>query len=89
MSCKKIKGCEGKIAMKRSDFLLGSIASVAAPAAFAAEDTAEQKPTPPPPQPAEKLSTVERFACPEDGLFAVRPHLQLLGERSAAVVWMT
>jgi hypothetical protein len=65
MSCKKIKGCEGKIAMKRRDFLLGSIASVAAPAVFAAQDSAEQKPTPPPPQPtppppkpAEKLSTV-------------------------------
>ena len=32
---------------------------------------------------------VKGFAMPKEGLFAVKPHLQLLGEDSAAVVWMT
>ena len=73
--------------MKRREFLLGSIASVAAPSTLMAAAAADTEADPQ--KPAEKRSEVERFACPESGLFAVRPHLQLLGERSAAVVWMT
>ena len=94
---------EKSLVLKRREFLLGTVAVAAATSALAAEDAAEPKqaaqpatpatqpPKPATPQqkPAQKLSTVERFACPEDGLFAVKPHLQLLGERSAAVVWMT
>ena len=67
--------------MKRREFLLGSFA--AAVAGASAADGAKAA------KPAAEPSEVERFAQPADGLFAVKPHLQLLGEDSAAVVWTT
>lgn len=67
--------------MKRRDFLFGSLAATLAPSALAANDGAAKAPR--------VLSDVEKFALPEEGLFAVKPHLQLLGEDSAAVVWVT
>jgi len=65
--------------MKRREFLFGSLAAAAVPSLPAEEKKAEEKP----------LSEVESFAMPREGLFSVKPHLQLLGERSAAIVWMT
>ena len=44
MPCPENTVCEGSLAMKRREFLLGSIASAAVPAAFAAEGQAEAKP---------------------------------------------
>ena len=69
--------------MRRRDFIAGALAATAAAPVIAgvqAEKSADQRPEP---------SEVERCSCPDEGLFAVRPHLQLLGEDSAAGVWVT
>lgn len=71
--------------MKRRDFLVGSLAATLATSVRAADSVAKASATN---APAE-LSEVEKFALPADGLFAVKPHLQLLGEHAAAVVWLT
>lgn len=72
--------------MKRRSFLLGSIAAagaaVAAPAQKKSAKNAAKKEVKPP-------TAVEAATMPAEGLFMVKPHLQLLDEKSAAVVWMT
>ena len=73
--------------MRRRDFLVGAFAATAAVPVIAEEAPKPAAPTPAAPKP--EPSEVERFACPGEGIFAVKPHLQLLGEDSAAVVWVT
>ena len=71
--------------MNRRDFLVGSLATTIATSVRAADSVAKPPATTAPVE----LSEVEKFSLPADGLFAVKPHLQLLGEHSAAVVWLT
>ncbi len=71
--------------MKRRNFLLGTLGAVAAPAITTAASPAKAKTA----KKEEVVSVVEREAMPKEGLFSVKPHLQLMGEREAAVVWMT
>jgi len=67
--------------MRRREFLFGSLAAASAPSLLADAKQVKKGATP--------TSEVEAFAMPKEGLFAVKPHLQLLNEHSAAIVWMT
>ncbi len=71
----------GSLLYKRREFLLGSLSAAVVSSLQAGGEADKHGETLP--------SAVESFAMPQKGLFAVKPHLQLLGERSAAIVWMT
>lgn len=75
--------------MKRRSFLLGGIAAATGVASAAPAGKGKSTGVAEKSKPVKLPTAVEAAAMPTEGLFLVRPHLQLLGEKSAAVVWMT